>query len=506
MTSLLARVAPRLISGVLALACAAPALAGPSAMRQERAEAMIDKAIAYLRTQQDPATGGWSVPPAGKGQPNLPAITGLVLSGMLLQPGVDARDPSIAKGTTYILSFAKDDGGIYDSILPSYNTAICLSALAKIDTPEAKARIKPAQDFLRNQQWGSATPVGMNAPGKYGDEAPESVDPSHPHYGGLGYGNKGRPDISNLSFAVQAWHDSGLPTDDPAFQRAIVFLQRCQMIEKAPDGTVINDREYAKGSRQGGFIYSVSTNNKNVGIGETNAGMIEETLDDGTKVSRFRAYGTVTYAGFKSYLYAGLSPSDPRVQAALDWVRSNYTFAENPALGTDGYYYFLIMSARALDALGVDTLDVTGFAVQRQSLDVTNLPPGATSADVEGLAGLPKPQAIAWWDAPADQPRSATLYFGKDEDAQKAREIIDATTLKNHRLVAHVSTQIEHSGSAPVGVKVNWRDDLIDHLARLQNPDGSFRSIDDRWMENNPTLITAYALIALQHAAREQKN
>jgi len=51
-------------------------------------------------------------------------------------------------------------------------------------------------------------------------------------------------------------------------------------------------------------------------------------------------------------------------------------------------------------------------------------------------------------------------------------------------------------------VSRNWRTDLALQLAALQNPDGSFMSLDDRWMENNPDLITAYALLALQHARR----
>ena len=51
-------------------------------------------------------------------------------------------------------------------------------------------------------------------------------------------------------------------------------------------------------------------------------------------------------------------------------------------------------------------------------------------------------------------------------------------------------------------VEHDWAKDLIDQLATLQNDDGSFRSVDDRWMENNPVLITAYSLIALQCAAR----
>ncbi len=390
---------------IVSLVVAAPASAiDPE--HQAKAREMTGKSIAWLRTQQD-AGGGWAVPPEGRG-PAFPAITGLVLNGMLLEPGVDpARDETIKKGVAFILKHRQPDGGIYDTILPSYNTSICLSTLARVNTPEAKAAIKPAQDFLRTLQFGE----GAMVDGQFAKETGR-VEKSHPFYGGVGYGNRGRPDLSNLQFFLQAMQDSGVESDDPAVQRAVVFLQRVQMYDE------VNDQPYADGSRQGGFIYSTSENSERVGSGQSQvSGMIEETLDDGTKVSRLRAYGSMTYAGFKSYVYAQLPRDDVRVRAAYDWIRNNYTLEENPGAGTDGMYYYFVTFARALDAWGSPTIDVIigGDAVDRR----------------------------------------------------------------------------------------DWSNDLIDRLAELQNEDGSFRSVDDRWMEDNPVLITAYAVIALQHAARQ---
>ncbi|RMD62558.1 MAG: hypothetical protein D6824_06590, partial [Planctomycetota bacterium] len=233
----------------------------------------------------------------------------------------------------------------------------------------------------------------------------------HPFYGGVGYGSHGRPDNSNLNMMLQALHDSGLSSEDPAFTRALVFLQRTQMHH------LVNDMPYAAGSTQGGFIYSTGPERDQPGVGESKAGTIVETLDDGTKVSRLRAYGSMTYAGFKSYIYANLSRDDLRVQLAWDWIRRNYTVTENPGVGMQGYYYYLLTFARALDAWGLPTVE--------------------------------------------------TL----DERGQ------------------------------PLETR-DWANDLIDQLATLQNDDGSFRSVASRWMEDNPVLITAYALLALQHAIR----
>ena len=64
----------------------------------------------------------------------------------------------------------------------------------------------------------------------------------------------------------------------------------------------------------------------------------------------------MTYAGFKSLLYAGLGPRDPRTVAALEWMRRHWTFQENPGLGQQGYYYYIYTMSRALNASGRDII------------------------------------------------------------------------------------------------------------------------------------------------------
>jgi squalene-hopene/tetraprenyl-beta-curcumene cyclase len=377
----------------------------------QRADRFIEAATSYLRAQQH-ESGGWAVREEG---PNFPAISGLVITGMLLDPRIDARDPDVSEGLAYIMRFRQEDGGIYDRVLASYNTAICLSALAhaRAELPEAEAAVEPAVSFLRELQWREApTPAAAVS------SEVAAVDRAHPFYGGVGYGNSGRPDNSNLSLWLQGLQDAGVPGEDLAVQRALVFLQRTQM-----DGRV-NDMAYAAGSMQGGFIYATSPSGETeqLGIGESKAGEITETLSDGTTASRLRAYGSMTYAGLKSYAYAGLTREDPRVQAALGWIAANYTLEENPGVGTDGFYYYLMVFARALEANGERTIEIT-----------------ASSGESNG-------------------------------DGSGERTVAD------------------------------WPVDLIDRLLSLQAPDGSLRPLDDRWLESDPVLITAYGLIAAQHA------
>ena len=49
---------------------------------------------------------------------------------------------------------------------------------------------------------------------------------------------------------------------------------------------------------------------------------------------------------------------------------------------------------------------------------------------------------------------------------------------------------------------MGWRAALIERLESMQMEDGSFATVDERWMENNASLTTAYALVALEHARR----
>jgi hypothetical protein len=49
------------------------------------------------------------------------------------------------------------------------------------------------------------------------------------------------------------------------------------------------------------------------------------------------------------------------------------------------------------------------------------------------------------------------------------------------------------------GVKHDWRRDLIEELARRQQADGSWVNKNNRWMEGDPALATAFAILALSY-------
>ncbi len=465
-----------------------------------QARGMIEQSIEYLRTQQDEETGGWAVMP--EGVPQFPAISALVLNGMLMEPDIGPDDPSVSKGVDFVLGYRQPDGGIYDKVLASYNTSITLSALARVNTRESGEAIQAAQAFLKGVQWSEDAL-----------DHPETgaIDRDHPYYGGVGYGGSGRPDNSNLTFMLQGLRDSGLDCDDEAFERAMVFLSRTQMHED------VNDMPYAQGSTQGGFIYATSPNGEHLGVGESKAGTIEETLSDGTTASRLRAYGSMTYAGFKSYIYANLDRDDPRVQMAYDWIRANYTLEENPGLGESGMYYYFVTFSRAMDAWGLPTITTVGETVTLAVERRTDLPErdqrgnhmaGEVGARVNAMLReiFEENEYVEMRDEAGVVHRlstreSTTLRSLQFEDGRTGElvgtarmEIVIGTPKIGDRLTIDIEMDIRLTEQR------DWANDLIDRLAELQNEDGSFRSVDDRWMEDNPVLITAYALLALQHA------
>jgi squalene-hopene/tetraprenyl-beta-curcumene cyclase len=53
------------------------------------------------------------------------------------------------------------------------------------------------------------------------------------------------------------------------------------------------------------------------------------------------------------------------------------------------------------------------------------------------------------------------------------------------------------------GVAHDWRAELIAALAKRQQPDGGWVNSADRFLEGDPNLVTAYALLALAYARKK---
>jgi squalene-hopene/tetraprenyl-beta-curcumene cyclase len=358
--------APIILVGLSALLLASQA----HGQQNEPRRAPVDKGVQYLVTKGQSADGSFSKQ-TGTG------ITSLCLTA-LLRNGRTPEDPAVAKGLQYLQSNIRADGGIYaeKSRLKNYETCIALMCLkeanrgGRYDQPIAAAE-RYIKGLQLDEQEGKAR--------------------SDFEYGGVGYSEKGRPDLSNTAFLVDALIAAGKGPDDEAVQKALIFVSRCQNLESdhntTPLAAKIND---------GGLYYAIT----------------DEDTDSKDQLAQggLRSYGSMTYAGLKSMLYAGVKPDDPRVKAALSWLRKHYDLQNNPGMGDAGLYYYYHLMAKALDVLG--------------------------------------------------------------------------------------ETQFEDAD----GKKHDWRADITSELARRQNADGSWVNKNNRWLESDANLVTAFALLALSHA------
>lgn len=264
----------------------------------------IDKGLTWLAAQQE-KNGSYA---------NHVGITGLVATAFMRSPRhYGEKDGKFVENAIkYILSMVKPDGGIYDKDMPNYNTSISIMALVETKNPAYKDIIQKAQKYVMGLQF---------------DES-EGYTREDKMYGGIGYGNpigSGsdlRPDLSNLKFSLEALKLSGVPDNADVWKKAIIFIERCQNRSES------NDQPWA--GNDGGFVYNPSE----------------------SKAGGMRSYGSMTYAGLLSFIYANVDKNDPRVQDAVKWIKNNYTLDENPGMGKQGLYYYYHTMAKALKAYG----------------------------------------------------------------------------------------------------------------------------------------------------------
>ncbi len=275
-----------------------------------------ESGVAYLK-QTQAADGTWT-------NPAVPGITGLCVTA-LLHSDVPASDATVAKSLKFLEGLIREDGGIYtpQSLHKNYETSISIMAFAAANKDgRYTATIKKADAFLRGLQW---------------DES-EDLKPEDAAYGGAGYGKSQRPDLSNTSFFLDALKAAGAKADYPAIQKALKFVSRCQNLE-----TEHNNTPFPAKVNDGGFYYTPAAGGNSQAGNTANGGL--------------RSYASMTYAGLKSMLYAGVSKDDQRVKAATAWVRKFYSLDENPGLGPQGLYYYYHTFAKSLSTMGVDQFD-----------------------------------------------------------------------------------------------------------------------------------------------------
>lgn len=295
------KILPRIAVALAAsLALSFSAAAGPQDALSAKVRQATDAGLQYLRGTQA-EDGSWS---------DSVGVTALALRAFLHSPqGYREKDGAfIAKPVEFILAHVNEDGSISETNHNrNYNTAVALTALAATENPAYAQTIANAQAFLKGLQLGEE----------------DGYAPDHKYYGGIGYGGDERPDLSNMYLALEGLKATDFDPKDPLWDKALTFISRSQ------NNSETNDQAFA--GNDGGFAYMPGYS------------------PHGEAVS----YGGMTHAGLLSLLFAGADKDDPRVQAAYDWVRANYTLDTNPgAKGNHGLYYYYNAFAKSLYAYG----------------------------------------------------------------------------------------------------------------------------------------------------------
>jgi squalene-hopene/tetraprenyl-beta-curcumene cyclase len=315
-------------AAVTAIPGAASGKAGPEAKEWDR---VVGKAVEYLKEHQG-TDGAWS-------EQQSPGVTGIVLTGMLQSGKVTAKDAAAEKALKYIESLInKKEGHIAGQDpavqLKNYVTCVNVMALQAADRDSYKQVVGDAVKFLKKLQW---------------DEG-EGKDPKDDFYGGAGYDSKSRPDLSNTQFFIDSLIAAGVPKDDPALKKALIFVKRCQNYKG--EGS---DQAWQNKIDDGSFIYSAA------GGGQT------KVQDKPGADGDLPGYGSMTYAGIKSMIYCGATKDDPRVKRAFEWIQKHYSVEKNPGMpdvrARWGLFYYYHTMAKTLDLMGVDEVqDANGKA------------------------------------------------------------------------------------------------------------------------------------------------
>jgi squalene-hopene/tetraprenyl-beta-curcumene cyclase len=285
---------------------------GPVVTRTQVEESVIKGLDWFSRTQNFEGSWAGSI-----------GVTGLILM-CFTNAGYDYTNQTVQRALEHMrVLYNSEHGWLADAYL-NYETAISLIALAAAGDPKDADKLTKMAEFFHYLQFSEDSEYNMTEDWYRG---------GWPNYAGI-------PDVSNSQFSILGLMSAELMVDgysvpDQVYANATAFGNHCQ---NWPDVNVMPwaHNESLPSHGDGGFVYNAYRSRTPLGE------------------PAFESYGSITGAGYFSYLACGNDDRQPEVAASRAWLDKEYTFDTNPRMENKGTYYYLWSQTRALAMSGQD--------------------------------------------------------------------------------------------------------------------------------------------------------
>jgi len=278
-----------------------------------------------------------------------PELTPHVLASLFFLPqGGEAVGPAFDRGVAFMTRLVSKEGKIEPGprglSFPVFTAGLAsrVAALSRQGAAE-RAALAAWVAYVRERQFAEHNGWG----------------PVHAAYGGWGFSvavpRLEKPEPGRIAerffeanlvatvYGVEALRSARVAPADPACEKALTFVKRCQNFADHPHQA---DPLYD----DGGFFFMLNDTMQNM------AGVAGR---DRFGKTRFHSYGSMTAAGVRALVACGLPLDHPRVAAARRWLEVNWAVDMNPGtftkdrevLRNSQYYYYVWSLAQALVAL-----------------------------------------------------------------------------------------------------------------------------------------------------------
>lgn len=344
-----------LSSTAFLLLVAAPCCGNEPTTRAEtkRIELAIAAGTRFLIRQQQ-TDGTWRSKTYGLLKDGT-SLTPLVLSA--LPPSASGSQASRRAGMLVLAGWtsspAQNPRVIAVPPSPAYVSALCLEALARDQSLDARSQRTAWRDLIASLQLDESNGWSSHE-ARYGGWGYAQDRPIKPE-GDLPFSPLSEPNLSATVFALEGLviADALCESSAPARERALQFVMRCQnWNDAAPDC----DARFFDGGFH--FMPGDEVRNKPGVAGIDSAGQ-----------TRFVSYGSATSDGLRGLLLCGLKPDHPRVVSARNWLIRHFADGAHPGAYPDDRkslqpsldFYYAASVTRALRSVKV-SIDPRGPA------------------------------------------------------------------------------------------------------------------------------------------------